>query len=51
VEHSVNHVTTFRYGGDVRDSVNEVRLRPRTDGLQVCLDFRLITSAPTEIRT
>jgi transglutaminase-like putative cysteine protease len=51
VEHSVNHVTTFRYGGDVRDSINEVRLRPRTDGLQVCLDFRLITSPPTEIRT
>ena len=50
MEHNVNHVTTFRYGGAVRDSVNEVRLRPRTDGLQVCLDFRLITSPTTEIR-
>ena len=51
VEHNVDHVTTFRYGGAVRDSVNEVRLRPRTDALQVCLDFRLTTSPPTEVRT
>lgn len=50
MEHSVNHVTIFRHGTDVRDRVNEVRLRPRTDALQVCLDFRLITSPVAEVR-
>jgi transglutaminase-like putative cysteine protease len=50
VEHSVNHVTTFRYAGLVCDSVNEVRLRPITDDHQVCLDFQLLTDPPSQPR-
>jgi transglutaminase-like putative cysteine protease len=50
VEHSVNHVTTFRYAGLVCDSVNEVRLRPLSDDLQVCLDFQLLTDPPSDPR-
>jgi transglutaminase-like putative cysteine protease len=50
VEHSVNHVTTFSYAGLVCDSVNEVRLRPITDDLQVCLDFQLLTDPPSQPR-
>ncbi|MGH7321272.1 MAG: transglutaminase family protein [Candidatus Rokuibacteriota bacterium] len=50
MELSVAHVTTFRYTGPVRDSVNEVRLSPRTDAQQVCLDFRLTTDPPSESR-
>jgi transglutaminase-like putative cysteine protease len=50
VEHSVNHVTTFRYAGLVCDSVNEVRLRPITDDLQACLDFQLVTDPPSQAR-
>jgi transglutaminase-like putative cysteine protease len=51
VELSVHHVTTFEYEGWVRDSVNEVRLCPRTDAGQATLDFRLVTDPPSEPRS
>ncbi len=51
VELSVYHVTTFEYDGPVRDSVNEVRLCPRTDHLQSTLDFRLATEPRSEPRS
>lgn len=51
MELSVRHVTTFRYTGPVRDSVNEVRLRPRTDARQACLDFQLTTNPASELRS
>ena len=51
MELSVHHVTTFEYEGTVRDSVNEVRLRPRTDALQSTVDFRLITEPASEPRS
>lgn len=35
------HRTTFVYAGAVRDSFNEVRLRPVDDFFQVCRDFHL----------
>lgn len=51
MELNVYHVTTFEYEGPVRDSVNEVRLCPRTDDRQSTLDFRLITDPPSEPRS
>lgn len=51
MELSVEHVTTFQYGGPVRDSVNEVRLQPRTDALQSCTDFKLATDPPSDPRS
>ena len=51
MELSVNHVTTFEYEGWVRDSINEVRLCPRTDALQSTLDFRLVTEPESEPRS
>jgi transglutaminase-like putative cysteine protease len=38
------HVTEFHYDGIVSDSYNVVRLRPRDDGSQTCLSFKLQTS-------
>ncbi|HTS37972.1 MAG TPA: transglutaminase family protein [Candidatus Solibacter sp.] len=38
---SVRHTTTFRYEPAVRESVMEVRLQPRSDGEQRCLNFTL----------
>jgi transglutaminase-like putative cysteine protease len=35
------HRTTFVYAGEVRDSYNEVRLRPVDDHTQTCRDFTL----------
>lgn len=39
--YSVRHITTFRYEPAVRESIMEVRLQPRSDGDQRCLDFTL----------
>ena len=39
--YSVRHTTTFRYEPPVRESVMEVRLHPRSDGDQRCLNFSL----------
>jgi transglutaminase-like putative cysteine protease len=39
--YSVRHTTTFRYEPEVRESVMEVRLQPRSDGEQRCLSFTL----------
>ncbi|MCO6450710.1 MAG: transglutaminase family protein [Caldilineales bacterium] len=37
----VRHITRFRYSTPVRESMMEVRLHPRSDNGQRCLDFRL----------
>jgi transglutaminase-like putative cysteine protease len=39
--YSVRHTTTFRYEPAVRESLMEVRLQPRSDGDQRCLNFIL----------
>ena len=39
--YSVRHTTTFRYTPAVRESIMEVRLQPRSDGDQRCLNFTL----------
>jgi transglutaminase-like putative cysteine protease len=41
VIYSVRHTTTFRYEPAVRESIMEVRLQPRSDGEQRCLNFAL----------
>jgi len=38
---SVRHITSFRYEPAVRESIMEVRLQPRSDGNQRCLNFAL----------
>jgi transglutaminase-like putative cysteine protease len=49
VIYSVRHVTTFRYEPAVRESVMEVRMRPRSDGNQRCLSFNLDVNPPANI--
>jgi transglutaminase-like putative cysteine protease len=39
--YSVRHITGFRYQPAVRESMMEVRLRPRNEGRQRCLSFQL----------
>ncbi|WP_373233228.1 transglutaminase N-terminal domain-containing protein [Cohnella sp.] len=36
------HVTRYRYDASVTDSVNEIRLTPRTDERQACYQHRLV---------
>ena len=47
--YSVRHTTIFRYEPAVRESVMEVRLQPRSDGDQRCLNFGLTVDPPTHI--
>ncbi len=42
--YTVHHTTRFRYSAPITESVMEVRIQPRSDGFQHCLDFRLSTS-------
>src|SRR6266581_8745812 len=47
--YTVRHVTRFRYSAPISESIMEVRLQPRSEGVQRCLDFRLSTSPRTQI--
>jgi transglutaminase-like putative cysteine protease len=39
--YSVRHVTRFRYKPSVRESIMELRMQPRSEGNQRCLNFEL----------
>ena len=47
--YSVRHVTTFGYEPAIRESVMEVRLHPRSDGDQRCLNFTLTVDPPARV--
>jgi transglutaminase-like putative cysteine protease len=49
VIYSVIHTTTFCYQPAIRESVMEVRLQPRSDGLQHLLTFQLNVSPAANI--
>jgi transglutaminase-like putative cysteine protease len=39
--YSIRHLTKFRYSSPVSESLMEVRMNPRSEGLQRCLSFNL----------
>ena len=39
--YSIRHVTRFRYGARVYESVTEARMQPRSEGTQSCYSFNL----------
>src|SRR5580692_3993297 len=39
--YSIRHLTKFRYSSAVSESLMEVRMNPRSEGLQRCLSFNL----------
>ena len=47
--YTVHHVTRFRYSAPISESIMEVRIQPRSEGIQRCLDFRLSTSPRAQI--
>lgn len=47
--YSIRHVTRFRYSAAISESVMEVRMQPRTDGPQRCLQFNLTISPRTHV--
>src|SRR4029453_13485686 len=44
MRYNVRHVTRFAYDAPISESVMEVRMQPRSDGLQRCLHFALATA-------
>ncbi len=49
--YTVHHVTRFRYSSPISESIMEVRIQPRSEGIQHCLDFQLHTSPRATIMT
>jgi transglutaminase-like putative cysteine protease len=49
MRYSIRHVTRFTYASPITESVMEVRMQPRTDNLQRCLQFTLLTSPSSRV--
>lgn len=49
VYYTIHHITRFRYSKPISESIMEVRIQPRNEGPQRCLDFRLHTSPKAHI--
>ncbi len=47
--YTIHHVTRFRYSAPISESIMEVRIQPRSEGIQRCLDFRLHTNPRAHI--
>ena len=47
--YSVRHVTIFGYEPAVRESIMEVRMQPRSEGRQRCLNFQLTVNPTTNV--
>jgi len=49
--YTIRHITRFRYSAPISESIMEVRIQPRSEGSQHCLDFRLHTGPRAHILT
>ena len=49
MRYNVRHTTRFAYGTPISESVMEVRMQPRSDGAQRCLNFSLTTTPGARI--
>ena len=47
--YTIRHTTRFRYSAPINESNMEVRIQPRSEGNQYCLDFQLHTSPRAHI--
>jgi transglutaminase-like putative cysteine protease len=51
MRYSIRHVTGFTYESPITESVMEARMQPRTDSLQRCFQFSLLTSPSSRVMT
>lgn len=49
MQYTIRHITWFRYSAPVHESVMELRMQPRTEGIQRCLGFDLAISPAAKI--
>src|SRR5262245_30286443 len=51
MRYSIRHITRFTYESPITESVMETRMQPRTDTLQRCLQFNLLTTPSARVMT
>lgn len=51
MRYSIRHITRFTYESPITESVMEARMQPRTDNLQRCLQFSLLTNPSSRVMT
>jgi len=49
--YSIRHLTKFRYSAAVSESIMELRMRPRSEGAQRCLNFDLSVTPRTVVQS
>jgi transglutaminase-like putative cysteine protease len=49
--YSIRHLTRFRYSSPVSESTMELRMQPRSEGLQRCLTFQVTVAPRTRVQT
>ena len=49
--YSIRHLTRFRYSSPVSESTMELRMQPRSEGLQRCLTFQLTVTPRTRVQS
>jgi transglutaminase-like putative cysteine protease len=49
--YSIRHFTKFRYSAPVSESIMEVRMQPRSEGVQRCLTFTLNVTPKTRLQS
>ena len=49
MRYSIRHITRFTYDAAISESVMEARMQPRTDNLQRCLQFVLLTTPSARV--
>ncbi len=49
--YSIRHLTRFRYSAPVSESMMELRMHPRSEGLQRCLSFQVKVSPKTRVQS
>src|SRR5437762_9157353 len=47
--YSISHLTRYSYSEPITASVMEVRMQPRSDGLQRCVEFNIRTSPSARV--
>jgi len=49
--YSIRHLTRFRYSSPVSESIMELRMQPRSEGLQRCLSFQVTVTPRTRVQS
>ena len=49
--YSIRHLTKFRYSRPVSESIMELRMHPRSEGIQRCLSFELSVTPRTRVQS